>query len=84
MKSRVSPEFQTEASYQKLKGAKEDEKAATESAAQDMAKDSKDLLYVLEGRESKYCSFAHIRVAVILRRASTTLGPFSYIQNRQK
>merc|ERR1719456_1149703 len=33
-------ESDTEASYQKLKGAKEDEKSATESAAQDMAKET--------------------------------------------
>jgi predicted nucleic acid-binding Zn-ribbon protein len=33
-------ETDTESSYQKLKGAKEDEKSATESAAQDMAKET--------------------------------------------
>merc|ERR1719426_610827 len=36
----VTKESDTEASYQKLKGAKEDEKSATESAAQDMAKET--------------------------------------------
>jgi hypothetical protein len=44
---------------------------------------SKDILYILEGKDSPRRKYSHLRVVVILRRVSQSMGPISYWQNSQ-